>query len=204
MSRISSAKYLAGSKGQECTIDGCTNRACNGRGWCWMHYTRWRRHRSPDHIETGKPESWLRSNLNHASNECLKWPFGGRTNGYGTVTFEGENDSAHRVMCRLKNGDPPTQFHEAAHSCGKGHEGCVNPNHLSWKTSKENNADKVLHGTSNRGERMGSSKLDRNQVAEIRASYVPRTMSYSKLAAKYGVSVGAIGDIVRGKNWYWL
>lgn len=169
-----------------------------------MHYTRWRRHGDPEHTENGKPEQWLRDNLEHDSNECLKWPFGGRDNGYGTLVFEGQHGSAHRFMCRLKHGEAPTELHEAAHSCGKGHEGCVNPNHLSWKTPSENQADRVLHGTSNRGERMGTSKLDRNQVAEIRASYVPRIMSYSKLAEKYGVSAGAIGDIVRGKNWHWL
>lgn len=169
-----------------------------------MHYSRWRRNGDPEKTLIGKPIMWIRDHLNYEGNDCLIWPFGKRSNGYGTITFEGKQDSAHRVMCRLKNGDPPSAAHEAAHSCGQGSSGCVNPNHLSWKTPKENNADKVVHGTSNRGERMGMSKLNREQVREIRRTYVPRVVSYSMLATKYGVCTGTIGDIIRGKNWFWL
>lgn len=48
-----------------------------------------------------------------------------------------------RHMCKLKNGDPPTPDHEAAHSCGNGKHGCINPNHLRWATDAENMADTV-------------------------------------------------------------
>lgn len=51
-------------------------------------------------------------------------------------------------MCQKAHGDPPSPKHDAAHSCGRGHEGCVNPNHLSWKTKKQNQADRITHGTS--------------------------------------------------------
>lgn len=188
----------------KCIFKGCDKPACNGRGWCWTHYTRWRRHGSPEVIKLGKPAEWIDRHLDNKGEECLIWPFARRSNGYGTVVYDGVYGSAHRVMCRLKNGPPPTDKHEAAHSCGNGSKGCVNPMHLTWKTSKENNADRILHGTSNRGERMGSSKLTSAQVLEIRSAYVPRVMSYSKLADKYGVSSSAIGDIIRGKNWFWL
>jgi hypothetical protein len=61
--------------------------------------------------------------------------------------YLGDTLYAHRLMCQLAHGDPPTPDHIAAHSCGRGHEGCVNPNHLSWKTYSENELDKRVHGT---------------------------------------------------------
>jgi hypothetical protein len=57
---------------------------------------------------------------------------------------------AHRVMCEIAHGPKPAPGFVAAHTCGKGREGCVNPRHLRWASQKENMADKLLHGTSNR------------------------------------------------------
>ena len=30
-----------------CSIEGCDQEPCNGRGWCQAHYTRWHRHGDP-------------------------------------------------------------------------------------------------------------------------------------------------------------
>lgn len=34
-------------KGEPCLIANCEGKACNFRGWCWKHYTAWRRHGDP-------------------------------------------------------------------------------------------------------------------------------------------------------------
>lgn len=75
------------------------------------------------------------------------------------------------------------------------------PENIRWGTKEENQADRAVHGTSNRGEQCGASILTSEQVTEIRA--VPRRGNgwQKALAEKYGVSQMAVSDILRGKTW---
>jgi hypothetical protein len=114
--------------------------------------------------------------------------------GYGTVSFERKIYRASRLMCEKVNGPPPTPEHHAAHSCGRGHDGCVHPKHLDWKTASENQADTVLHGTCKQkgGTRQ---KLTDEQVAEIRAWRGIKTQK--ALGELYCVRPETIGQIQR-------
>ena len=197
-------KYPEGAHGP-CTIDGCANERCNSHGYCWRHYTRLRRHGDVSATQFGKPQAWLLAHVEHEVEGCLTWPFGGRDNGYGTLVFDVEHDSAHRKMCELKHGPAPSPTHHAAHSCGRGHLGCVHPDHLSWKTPVENNADKLLHGTHSRGERNSGARLKARDIFEIRRLYaVNRKESYRAIGQRYGVSDGAIKGVLTGATWGWL
>ncbi len=196
-------KVVEGATGP-CIVEGCNAERCNSKGWCWMHYTRWRRHGDPLHTERGKPQEWLDAHAGYEGDDCLPWPFGGRDNGYGTMIYDGDHCSAHRKMCELRHGPAPTPRHEAAHSCGKGHEGCVNPNHLSWKTPSENNLDKLLHGTHNRGERHFCATLTEQIVREARDRYRPFVVTCKMLAAEYGVGEAAIKLAIQRRTWRWL
>lgn len=70
---------------------------------------------------------------------------------------------------------------------------------LSWGTKEQNNGqDRVIHGTDNRGERCGTSKLTEKEVLEIRNS----VGIYQKdLANKYGVSRPTISNIIQRETW---
>lgn len=197
-------KRLGATPPTTCKFEGCDDVACNSHGWCWMHYYRIRRHGDPSYTENGKPQEWLLAHVDFDGEACLTWPFGARDNGYGTMVFDGAHVSAHRKMCELANGPPPSSEHEAAHDCGRGHLGCVNPTHLLWKTPTENAADKIGHGTSLRGTKNHRAKLNSRQVLAIREEYARGGTSYARLAEKYGVSTGAIASIVRRENWAWL
>ena len=143
---------------------------------------------------------WLLMHVSHEGEECLIWPFKRHPSGYaGEVSNAGARTLAYRKMCELAYGPAPTSKHEAAHSCGKGYDGCVHPKHLRWATHTENEADKELHGTRLHGEAISQAKLTEKDVSEIRA--LKGKMTQRELAQKYGVSQGSICRAQRGICW---
>ena len=185
-----------------CSIEGC-GKAHYGRGWCNAHYKRWRDHGTPLGGGTckGGPLAFLENTVfSFDGDECLPWPYATGSKGYGLIKHDGKMRRVSRVVCEREHGPPPTPKHEAAHSCGKGHEGCCNRKHLEWKTPAENQADRLVHGTDSRGERNGRAKLTKAQVLEIRAS----TKLQHELAAEYGIAGSAVHQIKLRKTWAWL
>lgn len=184
-----------------CTIEGCRGKYLS-RGYCSKHYWRMKRHGDPLHdvrAAQGDHMAWLAANIGFDGDECLIWPFRARTlQGYGTTNDpRGVQKNASNVMCELAHGEPPTQLHEAAHSCGKGHDGCVNPKHLRWATRSENHADKHIHGTALCGEASPVSKLTEKQVLEIRA----HKGQAQEVADKMGISRNYVYQIKAGERW---
>jgi len=74
---------------------------------------------------------------------------------------------------------------------------------LRWATQSQNMKDRVRHGTSNRGENHGASKLTAKQVRYIRANCDKRG-AQRRLAKELGVTFQTINDIVRGRRWAWM
>lgn len=181
-----------------CTIEGC-GRPYSCRGMCISHYSRWRKTGVSGGPIWDKPDtsSFLPTALKFEGDNCLIWPYGRAKSGYGMVYPNGKPENAHRVVCRLAHGDPPTPEHHAAHSCGV--RACVNPRHLRWATRVENFSDMIAHGTKTLGERHPQSKLNETQVKDIRAS-VGKVSKYA-LAKRYGVSHSTITDVITGKTW---
>ncbi len=140
--------------------------------------------------------------LPYEDDDCLKWPFSDAGNGYGKIHWNGGPRFVHRIACSLTHGEPPTPKHEASHTCGRGKFGCCNPRHLKWKTRTENEADKLAHGTTNRGERCGSSKLTESDVREILS--LRGRKSQQAIALDFNVQRTSVSLIHRGKNWGWL
>ncbi|WP_141683630.1 hypothetical protein [Rhizobium sp. AC27/96] len=187
--------------GAFCIVDGC-NKQPTAHGYCVSHYKRFLRHGDPTGGGTSMKatSAWIEAHRSYQSDECLTWPFSYSIIGYGTAYHNGEFSNASRIMCIAAHGEPPAKDFEAAHDCGRGNLGCVNPRHLSWKTKTENEADKLRHGTHNRGENHGMAKLCADDVLAIRSSEdLP-----SDLAIRYGVSRTAITKIKRKKSWAWL
>lgn len=149
----------------------------------------------------GKSEvqDWIRAHANYSGDECLIWPFS-RSRGHGHVWINGRLDKAARVMCSLVKGPPPTPKHETAHSCGRGHDGCINPKHLSWKTRTENQRDRLVHGTAGRAETGHKlHKLTAENVAEIRA--IGDAIPKEELGRRYGVTPANIAKILSWRSW---
>ncbi len=191
-----------------CNVAGCNKPVhVQARGLCRAHYLRW--HRSGDPIAGGKMQAATgealayieRVVLSHDGDDCLLWPFS-RSRGAAMIYVDGRNSRVGRIVCERVHGAPPTPAHHAAHSCGKDHLGCVNPNHLRWATPSENNQDKLDHGTGNRGERHNLAKLSERDVLEIR--HLRGSASQSSIARRFGVSVSTVKDIHARRTWGWL
>lgn len=191
-----------------CLIPDCSNPVrYKNRGWCSAHYQRWSKHGNPTagRVSNGSGLAEIDRIMEQASQaECWIWPYGKTTGGYGSLSINGVKTYAHRAVCERKYGPAPEKDLEAAHLCGKGHLGCVNPHHLAWKTKTENKADDLVHGVRARGERAGHAKLSESQVREIRHAYLNKQGSQSGLGKKYGVARSTIQGIVLRREWGWL
>jgi hypothetical protein len=147
----------------------------------------------------GKAIQWIRDHQAYEHDEwCLMWPFY-RLRGYGSFGYLGKQYYAHRFMCTLVHGEPPTPKHQAAHSCGNGHLGCVNPKHLSWKTQSENQMDCRDHGTEVKTKDGNRGRLTMAMANEIRALKGIKTQW--QIAEEYRISESSVSDIWLGRTW---
>ena len=188
-----------------CSVDGC-ERPAKSRGLCANHYYHLRTHGDP--LKSAPPREseplrWLVEHANHQDDEaCLFWPFARSATGRPSINIHGKTRIAHREMCRMAHGEPPAPGYQAAHSCGRGEDGCLNPRHLRWATASENERDKLDHGTSNRGERHGMVKLTEDEVRAVRG--LKGQMSQRAAAKALGHTRGVVCDIWSGRTWGWL
>ena len=184
-----------------CSVADCDKTGKMRRGMCAVHYGRWSRHGDPlagrDYPVRGEPRAYLEA---HMWDDCPKWPYARGKRGYGHIQHEGVVKDVHRLVCEIVNGPPPSPDHEAAHNCGLGHEGCFGARCLRWALKSENQADRISHGTHDRGERQVNSKLTADQVRLIRAD--PRM--HREIADEFGLSRPTVTDIKNRRRWAWL
>lgn len=141
--------------------------------------------------------AWLRAHVHHTDDGCLLWPFNINPKGYGILGWNGQMWRAHRLMCTLSKGPPPTEEHHAAHSCGN--RACVNPKHLSWKTSTENHLDQREHGTSITSRYGRNGALEPLQVKMILA--LKGVATQAAIAEQFDVSEETIRRIHNGVSY---
>jgi hypothetical protein len=132
----------------------------------------------------------------------------------GRILKDGPSPSGHRMVCLCREGTSRSRLvhhlvmeafvgtrpegMECRHLNGVPHDNRLS--NLKWGTPKENQADRIGHGTSNRGSRHGMSKLTADQVRAI------RRMSRSgatqpELASAFSVSETNIRHILSGRTW---
>ncbi len=109
--------------------------------------------------------------------------------------------------CETKRGGPlvleafvgprPNGF-EACHNDGNPANDALS--NLRWGTHSDNEKDKLLHGTSSRGENNSRAKLTAEQVLTIRN----QSGSHHEIAAQYGISRPTVSFIKSRRYWSWL
>jgi len=121
--------------------------------------------------------------------------------GYPIITLSEGGDqrviAVHILVCSAFHGRRPLGC-EVAHNDGDKLNNAAS--NLRWATPRENNADRILHGTSNTGERQGLAKLTAEAVIAIRQRCKNRE-PHKKIAADYGVETSNISSIHRRRTW---
>ena len=186
-----------------CSVEGCGKpHLC--RGFCVMHYARWNRGspltKAPSTSRTTIANAY-REALASDTDECVIWPLRRNAAGYA-VWAKHKRFSAlvARHMCRELYGEPPNPSYHAAHSCGNGHLGCVNPRHISWKTPTGNSLDRYKHGTMILGVDMWRAKLDPDKVRAIR-KLLAAGLSNADIGDQFDVTGSTIWAIKTGRTW---
>lgn len=135
--------------------------------------------------------------------DCWPWKASDTgEDGYGKITVDGKNTTAHRVAWMLKNGPIP-EGTLVRHRCDS--PPCCNPSHLELGTQADNVRDGEGRGRSAKGEKSGNSKLTEEIAREIRErGNEKRRGTYADLAREYGVDKSTVSRIARGKSWAWL
>lgn len=137
----------------------------------------------------GKAWRWILDHRDYPHDYCLIWPFSreGRV-GRGQMGVNGRTGWAHRFMCEAAHGPAPEGRPQAAHSCGNGHKGCVNPRHLSWKSNSENQLDRTRHG---RAMAPGWKKrFTPEMITDLRS--LRSSMTQMALAERFECSLGTV------------
>lgn len=184
-----------------CSVEGCERGGKLRRGWCQLHYARWRRHGSPTTLRraaNGTPLAdrfWPRVD-ERGPDECWPWtgPLG--TAGYGQlgVAYRVVKGS-HRIAWELTYGPIPPDLC-VCHRCDN--RLCCNPAHLFLGTPADNRADAVAKGRQARGERNGNAVLTSAKVLAIRSQPDRRGID---LAADLGVSPATVSSVRQRRVW---
>lgn len=121
-------------------------------------------------------------------------------NGYSNVTLRDGGRVAtpyvHALILETFIGPRPPGYC-CAHGDGTRTNNALS--NLRWASPKENEADKITHGTKTFGERNGSSRLTVSDVAQIRNSLETKTLS--QIAAEFGVCRETVAKIRDQKTW---
>lgn len=128
--------------------------------------------------------------------DCWIWTGGKNNKGYGQFRPGGMSEKrlSHRLAYEDRNGPIPAGM-VIMHACDN--PACVNPDHLSAGTEKQNMTDAAMKG------RNGSRKLTEAIVIALLRDYVGG-MPRRELVRKYRIPYSSISDYTSGRNWQWL
>lgn len=127
--------------------------------------------------------------------------------GYGQIMVDGKKGSTHKIMWEVWNEEKVPEGLVVRHTC-IGNPRCINPDHLTIGTQKQNIHDCIDQGRfpePRTGETNGQHKLTEADVREIRRLRNPedglRPTSYQSLANQFGVSYTAVYFAANRIQW---
>ncbi len=127
---------------------------------------------------------------------CWEWTIARDRDGYGSVWWDGRQQSAHRISYLLAHGNLPDL--QIRHTCDN--PPCVNPAHLVAGTPQDNSRDMTTRGRQAKNEIHWHCIVSDEQVELIRLRYAQGGISYAQLGNQFGISGQEVGHIVRHEN----
>jgi hypothetical protein len=185
-----------------CVAEGCTNEVNRPKGFCGPHYYRYYTYGDPL-APAPEPRGirTLRALIADDTDDCIIWPLGLTSTGYGKVKYQGKTRGAHNVALELTVGPKPDDKDCAAHYCRN--RACINPRHVRWATTLENVLDKERDGTVARGDRTRRAVLTADIVRLIRSlSYTGS--SPTQISRALGLDNGTVRDVIFRRTWRWV
>lgn len=183
-----------------CSIAGCMGRV-KARGWCEMHYCRWRANGDPtvNRLPKKVPISdRLRAGAVRTSCGCLEWIKSRDKDGYGKLSVNRVDCRTHRLSWEQINGPIPTG-RMILHTCDN--PPCIDPSHLVLGDARGNASDRVDRSRFNYSSgRYNRVKLTPAMAREVRVMS-RRGDSRRSISEKFGVGVYQISRIVNNINW---
>ncbi len=117
---------------------------------------------------------------------CIEWTGSRDAYGYGQIRRDNKLIKAHRVALAEDEGiELPDSSVKCRHSCDN--PGCVNPEHLSWGTQRDNIQDAVQRGRMRK-------KLTLEQHAAIKLD----TRKLKDISSEYGIAESTVSRIRNG------
>lgn len=166
--------------------------------------------------DLGRVRSWIMANSTRRRTEPKVLRQQSDKDGYAQVNLRNRTKKVHHLVLKAFVGPRPDGM-EASHNNGRRADNRLE--NLRWGTPKENNADKLVHGTvltgdrspsrvnrhlMARGEAVYGSKLTAGQVRVISmfASLAPAERpSMRAIADTFGVGGSTVRDIWLGNRW---
>lgn len=121
-----------------CKISDCAKRV-DRRGWCSMHYTRWKKYGDPHFVKravySSPADAFAARRSAPNVDGCRLWTGSKNDRGYGKLWTSEGIQYAHRFGWELENGPIPDGIH-IDHICRN--RACVEVSHLRLATNKQN------------------------------------------------------------------
>lgn len=185
-----------------CAVPDC-GKLKQRRDWCSQHYQRWKRYGDPLAVtelmlSRERIAAFWREVDQHDGrdrDECLEWPAGRNSAGYGITGQHGEGIVSRAVWVGQFGRIPDGLL--VCHRCDN--PPCAWPSHLFLGTPADNSADMLRKGRHRHlaGDLNPRTTLSDATVVEVRARAAVGAI-YGELAEELGVHVTTIYRICRG------
>ena len=103
----------------------------------------------------------------------------------------------HRLVLQSYVGE--SKKRHARHLNGISVDNCLG--NLVWGTRKENERDKLLHGTRHIGDKHRNAKMSFQKVRQLIYEYRTGLFSYKELAIQFNISITTAWQIINKKRW---